>query len=178
MDIREAINGWKEHTLALRTRLDTAIHGVSPARLNQPPANGDWSPAQVAEHLVMANRPYLGIMSKALDNAARDNANSPVKFTFFGRTLMKVAGPDGNAPAPKMLQPRKGEISSEIFDELRDQLTQLHTLLEKLDGVNLSAVRVSNPFFGLIRMNLSDCFGIFTQHTERHIRQIEERVRQ
>lgn len=177
MDTREAIYGWKEHSLALRTRLDTAIHGVSPARLNQPPANGDWSPAQVAEHVVMANRPYLGIIGKALNEAPRDNANPPVRFTFFGRTLMKVAGPDGNAPAPKMLQPTKGAISSEIFDELREQLTQLHTLLEKSDGVNLSAVRVSNPFFGLIRMNLADCFGIFTQHTERHIRQIEERVR-
>ena len=176
MDTREAINGWKEHTLALSTRLDNAIRGLSQARLNQPPANGDWSPAQVAEHVVMANRPYLDIMSKALNEASRDSAIAPIKFTFFGRALMKVAGPDGNAPAPKMLQPRKGENSSEIFDELRDQLTRLHTLLEKSDGVNLSAVRVSNPFFGLIRMNLADCYGIFTQHTERHVRQIEERV--
>jgi hypothetical protein len=177
MDTREAINGWKEHTLALRTRLDNSIRGVSQARLNQAPANGDWSPAQVAEHLVMANRPYLRIMSKALDEAPRDGVNAAVKFTFFGRTLMKVAGPDGNAPAPKMLQPSKSEISNEIFAELRDQLTQLHSLVERSDGVNLSSVRVSNPFMGLIRMNLADCFGIFTQHTERHIRQIEERVR-
>lgn len=135
-----------------------------------------WSPAQVIEHMVLTNKPYLQAMESALQKAERTSEDRPIRYSFFGNLLCKAAGPGGNAPAPKALYPRSTTIPTTILQEWEQQQRQLLLLLNKAAGIDLSRVRVWNPLVRIIPMNLADCFALLTAHTERHIGQIKERI--
>ncbi len=128
--------------------------------------------------MVLANRPYLQTIQGGLAGAGRCTGDPPIRHSFFGRLLIKAAGPRGNAPAPKILHPRPVPTWLEVLAEWQQQQTQLLSLLDQAAGVDLSSAPVRNPFVRVIRMNLADCLEIMTAHTERHVRQVEERVPQ
>ena len=172
----EMRNLWIERNEQMTTRLLALTSGLDEQTLNTSPDPSLWSPAQVVEHLVLTNRPYLQLMGTALQTAARVSDDPPVHLSFFGRILCKAAGPDGNAPAPKALHPRTTPIPITILQEWQDQQRQLRMLLDKSAGIDLSGIRVWNPLVRIIPMNLADCFALLTTHTERHLNQIAERL--
>jgi hypothetical protein len=146
------------------------------ATLNANPTAATWSPAQVIEHLVLSTSPYLQSIETALLKAERTPGDPPVRYTLFGSVICKAAGPEGNAPAPKALHPRSTTIPITILEEWCRQQEQMLALLNRAAGIDLSRVRVKNPFVRIIPMNLADCFAILTAHTERHVGQIEVRL--
>lgn len=178
MNCSESLTDWKTRNEALRARLTNATCDLDDAALNRRPDPQTWSPAQVVEHLVLTNRPYLQTIETALKQSEKRAGNPAVRYSFFGKLIAKAAGPGGNAPAPKALHPRTTPISREILEEWRQQQARLLSLLDFAAGIDLSGVSIHNPFVRLIRMNIADCFELLTAHTERHVEQIEARVPQ
>lgn len=176
MHCAESLTEWKRHTEELAARLAALTANIDEKTLNTAPDASLWSPAQIVEHLVLSNRPYLQTMATALQEASRTSTDPPVRHSFFGKILCQAAGPDGNAHAPKTLHPRTTSISLTILAEWRQQMADLLKLLDQAAGVDLSGVRVWNPLVRILPMNLADCFALLTAHTERHIRQIEARL--
>lgn len=142
---------------------------------NRAPSGG-WSPAQIFEHLILTNTLYIEKVDKALEAAPKGGQNS-VRHTWFGKFIIKSAGPGGNAPAPKTLHPRPGPYSREVLDRWSAQQQQIIELHARAKDADLSRVKLRNPLIKLFGMNLSDCFAIFATHTERHILQIEDRAK-
>jgi hypothetical protein len=178
MGCTESLADWQERNQEMQRRLLRLISALDEKTLNMPPDVAAWSPAQVIAHLVLSNQRYLPRMEAALQNAERFSGNPPVHYSFFGRFLRKVAGPGGNAPAPKSLHPPTATIPTTIVQEWEQQQLQLLSLLNRANGVDLSRIRVWNPLVRIIPMNLADCFELLTAHTERHVAQIEERIPQ
>lgn len=176
MNCSESLADWKTRNRAFVSRMETATRDLDEAALNLQQNAKTWSPAQVVEHLVLTNRAYLPAMKAALERAGKCAGDPPIRYSFFGNFLMKAAGPNGNAPAPKALHPRTTPISRTILAEWQQQQAELQTLLDQSAGIDLSQIPIRNPLVSIIRMNLADCFAITTAHTERHIGQIEERV--
>ena len=142
-------------------------------KLNQIPDSGRWSIAQIFEHMMLANAYYLPVMKDAIQKAPRARVGEPVQHTWFGKFIMKGAGPEGNAPAPKSLHPRPGPYDPSITDKWAAQTQAFLDLARSSHGVDLCSMKIKNPFIPFFKANLADCFEILAEHTERHVRQIE-----
>jgi hypothetical protein len=141
-------------------------------QLNWSPAPGKWSIAQIFEHMMIANTPYIPALTEGVQ-AAEKASPTQVKHTMFGRFLIKSAGPTGNAPAPKQMHPGPGPYDFDIIDRWAGQTQSLLDLAKGAHGVNLCSYRIQNPILKMFKMNLADCFMILEEHTERHVQQIE-----
>ena len=90
---------------------------------------------------------------------------------------MKSASPEGKGPVPKPFVPRPGPYTREVLDRWVAQQEQIIALHDRAKDVDLTAVRYPVPLLKLFKMSLCDIFAIFATHTERHIRQIEQRAK-
>jgi len=176
MHCTEGIAEWLKHNQKMLARMLALTPNLDEKTLNTTPDASLWSPAQILEHLVLTNKPYLRAIGGVLKSAPRIQGDPSLRYTFFGSLLRKAAGPDGNAPAPKSLHPRTTSIPITIVQEWQQQQIESMALLNQSSGVDLSRTRVWNPLVKIIPMNLADCFAILTAHSERHLRQIEQRL--
>ena len=149
-----------------------AGHSVTPDQLNWCPGPSKWSMAQIFEHMMLANAGYLPTIRNAIDSSAKDQQRQ-VKHTFFGKLIIRGAGPQGNAPAPKQLVPGPGPYTPDIIDRWAAQSQAVLDMAREARAIDLCDQRVPNPFFSFLKMNLADCFMIIAEHTERHVQQIE-----
>lgn len=157
-------------------RVTALIESVDVAELDRKPDPTTWSPAQVMEHMVITNRYYFPAMRASMSGAAKVSGETQVRFSLIGKLIRRMAGPGGNAPAPKMLHPGDVKFSNEMLGKWQAQQVELIALLEQANGLDISRLPVRNPFFRFIRMNLADSIEIMTAHTERHVGQMEERA--
>jgi hypothetical protein len=164
-----------EQNRDLLFRAEVASAQLSDEQLNESPDYG-WSPAQIFEHMVLANSYYLKAIEAALRKAP-SGGEAPTKFSWFGRTVYRMSGPGGNAPAPRKLHPGPGPFGREVYGRWKASQEEVIALLERAKGKNLGKQRFRNPFLKLFKMTLCDFFAILTTHTERHVRQIEGFVR-
>lgn len=176
MHCAQSLKDWQTRNQEMTARMLRLTTPLDAEKLNARPDASLWSPAQIVEHLVLTNRPYLQVMAAALQTAPRVSEDPTVQQSFFGRILCQAAGPDGNAPAPKALHPRSTPIPISVLQEWEQQQLALMALLEKAAERDLSRIRVWNPFVRILPMNLADCFELMTVHTQRHLGQIEARL--
>ncbi len=141
-------------------------------KMNSPIPPSDWSPLQILDHMMRTNGPYVTALP-AVVQAAPEGGATDVRHTWFGGFLIKVAGPKGNAPAPKQVVPAAGPLPSTTMDAYLEQSSTLRQLMELGQGKDLNRARLSNPFVKIFRMSVADVFEIVAQHTERHVGQIE-----
>lgn len=153
-----------------------SAEGVPLERLNHCPVGENWSPARIYRHLILSNTPYVEIFRRAVNGVPLDSHNSEPELTWFGRNLAKMAGPGTNVPAPKAFEPPEELQTEGVVKEWGDQYLALIELMEQCKGKNLNQKFTRNPMVKVFRMNLADCILLITQHTQRHIEQIEERI--
>jgi len=162
--IEDRLSDHLERAAAVRAKL-------TPDQLNWSPEPAKWSIAQIFEHLILTNTPYVPAIKNGVE--AAEKRSGEIKHTFFGKFLIKNAGPKGNAPAPKQLHPRPGPYGMDVIDKWAAQTQSLLDLAKGSKGVDLCSFRIHDPLLKMFKMNLADCFLILTEHTERHIQQIE-----
>lgn len=165
-----------ERSRAYVDRGRRAVADQSLDRLNHRTVEGQWSPAQVFEHMRISHAPYLELVQTALKTLPNDTTNAEVAYSGIGKFLTKAAGPTGNAPAPKKFVPGDGPFPAEVVEAWAGTQMGMIELMEAARGKELNQKCFRNPLVKLFKMNLADAFGIFTEHTQRHIEQIEERA--
>ncbi len=174
MTCREFIEDCRTQIVDLSARGEAARAKLSDDAWNRGSAK-TWSPAQIFEHMVLANGPYLERLPKGIEKAP-PGGDRPVQHTWFGSFIYKAAGPASNAPPPKVMVPGPGPFGNETFERWRRQQDELLGLLDAAQDRDLGTIKLRNPFIRLFRMTLCDFFAILATHTERHVSQIEERV--
>ena len=141
------------------------------------PEPGIWSCGQVVEHLVLANSRYIAVAESVMPACPAADPETEVAHSFIGRFLVRAAGPEGNAPAPAAMRPGPPEIVDRArLEEWRGQQGQIAELAAMARGKDLNRKLFRNPYVPLFRMCLADFFRLSVDHTERHVRQIEERA--
>jgi hypothetical protein len=108
---------------------------------------------------------------------AAARGNPEVKHTWLGGLIVKMAGPDGNAPAPKPVRPANRVNSAASIEKWKTRQAQFCELAASAMETDLMSARFKNPFIPIFQMNVYDAFRIIVEHTERHVRQIEERAK-
>lgn len=177
MNTSEFLSTIREQGASHLERLPDACRSLSNECFNGPPAPFAWNPAQIVDHVVLANSHYLPEIERLVGRAARAGGDPVVRHTWGGKLIIKFAGPDRDVPPPgSVLLPRKGAIARGIVDLWRGQQEAFLKLTEQATGSDLMKHRMRSPFAKFLRLNLADALEIWTVHTERHVRQIEERV--
>lgn len=154
----------------LDARVRVAFERLDDDAMNRPIPPSQWSPLQILDHMLRTNGPYLELLRLASPPVGGD---APVKHSFFGKMLMKFAGPTGNIPAPPALHPSPGPLERVVVDRYMAQSSELAEVVQHLSGKALDSYRISSPFAKLIKLNLADVLAITLEHTERHVGQIE-----
>ena len=156
-------------------RVRVAAAGLTPDQLNQPTASGDWSIAQILDHMMLAHGSYLEILPPAIA-AVGPGGEAPVRLTGIGKFLVKASGPGGNAPAPKPFVPKRAPYDPAVLEEWVAQTNQLRDLFLSARGKDVNRKSLRNPIFKIFGMNIADVMSIAEAHFERHVGQIEERA--
>ncbi len=158
-------------------RVEAALAPLSDEAFRRPPAPGVWSCGQVVEHLILGNSRYLVAATDAVERAAAADPETPVRLSWIGRFLVDAAGPEVNAPAPPPMRPGPAESTPRrVIDDWKAQQEAFARLVERAQGRDLNRFLYRNPYVPVFRMNLADVFTLAVEHTERHVRQIEERA--
>lgn len=174
MTCNELLEACEKQNRELLERGKMAAAQLDDDAWNRAPKGG-WSPAQIFEHLILSNRDYVEIIAKRLESAP-PGGDAPVKHSFFGRIILKSAGPSGNGLVPKPFVPKPGPYTRDVLHRWTAQQEQIIDLHRKAKDVDLTAIRYPVPLMKVFKLNMGDSFAIFAAHTERHMRQIEDRL--
>ncbi len=155
----------------LDDRIRAAFGRMDDDAMNAPSPPSQWSPAQILDHVMKANAPYLTALRTAIEAAPL--GDSEVKFSRVALLIIKYGGPGGNAPAPKQTVPEAKPHTKSILDDYFSQTAELKATMDLASGKDTNLARLTNPFVPIFRMTVADVFEIAAQHTERHVGQIE-----
>lgn len=148
------------------------VSGLDEAVFNKQPSACVWSPAQILDHLCIANGYYVPLVDDVIAHATK--GEDEVRHSFVGNFIIKALTSD-KAPAPKQLTPREGVIGRDVIDKWSSLQSQLEERARQAHGLKLTSHKVKNPFIPLVRMNGCDLFRILEVHLKYHLSQIIER---
>lgn len=158
------------------------VAGLTPDQLRWRPEPDRWSVAECLEHLVLTGEVYLEALDPVIEEARERGrvARGDYRPTLVGRWLTRLLEPPPGLPVPSppvvvpggAAQPTpEGDVSGE-GEPLADFLALRGRLAERLaaaDGLDLRRVRMSSPFFSLIRFDLGSAFRVIAAHERRHL---------
>lgn len=141
---------------------------LTPNQLNWRPDRDTWSIAQQFDHLVLSNRPYLGILEKLGKSAGP--ATKPYQTGFWGKLMLKAVSPEESipAPVPKPLIPTNDPLDQRVIEEFMNLQDKFHGLVASLMGKDLNA-KFASPFAGFVKLKLGDALHMNALHNERHL---------
>ena len=168
-------------TEARRQRLEVEALGAraSDVAFASAPEGGGWSAGECLEHLTLMNRIYLD----AIDEATRRGRAAgrkvvpdgpPKRHGWLGDAFVRSLAP----PATLKTRTFRRTVPARRprADVLRDFMATQDRLVSTIDGardLDFSRVRMSSPFFRLLRLSLGQSFGAMLAHNRRHIAQAE-----
>jgi DinB superfamily len=154
------------------------LNQYSEQLLQQAPAAGKWSVAQVLEHLNIYSRYYIS----AIEDRLHLNQSGPDMFFkpgWPGNYFTKLMKPAENKTITKKMKAPKNAVPAAIPDTeamLAECLQHQHHLLNLLQiakNVNMNYIRIPISLNKYIKMKLGDTFRFLIAHDQRHFLQIE-----
>lgn len=146
--------------------LVTILSGFSSGELNRRPQHGGWTPAEIAEHLVMLDKRILRILDGNTAPAGRDPLEKvPVFSERLANRNTKIDAPPFLIPSgnPKDTATVTGELLAER-QKLMEAIGQKDPLLLYPDA--------PHRFFGTLTG--AEWIRFLILHSERHISQLQE----
>jgi uncharacterized damage-inducible protein DinB len=159
----------------------TRLRQLPAATLQQQPAPGKWSVAQVLDHLNGYGTYYLPALEHSLQEAgpARENYKPGWLGNYF--TKMMQPGADGvvakKMKAPKGYRPDAAQDSMHNIGIATAQQQQLLQLLETARSKDIAQVRIPISISKLLTLKAGDTFRFLVAHQNRHFLQIRNTLR-
>jgi len=143
---------------------------------NWKPAPETWSIGECIEHLNRVAKAFLPRL-EAVARRTEPTGQGPFTYGFIARKMIDAIGPEGpNLSTSRSLNPSAGASRSIV-----DRREALHAFFEATDryvavceaaaGLDLAKIKVSYPFFRLLRLPLGAFLHIAGLHALRHARQ-------
>ena len=151
---------------------------VAPAAFDWVPATGGWSVGQVFEHLCVADDDYLRVLRPLVAKLpSRPSPRSGLTWrpSLVGGFLARSMVSPRKLPAPKIWKPAPAPRAN-VVDEFLARQKEIVQLIERSAGHEWNRMRLASPVSPLIRMNAGDAFTVIVRHTQRHFRQIDDRL--
>lgn len=161
--------------------IDEANLRFNDLRINQlvwKPDDNVWGINEVLEHVNLFGRYYLVEIQNKLEQAnSSEKVNDPLfRSGFWGNLITKSMGLDKNQNVKIKMKTGKGYdpsidqiMNNEVFKEFINQHGQLLNLLDSSRTINLKKIKISIPFFKILKLRLGDCFAFMVAHNKRHL---------
>jgi DinB superfamily len=167
------LQGLAAEVATFRALAQAELAPLPTATLLQSPGPGQWSLAQILEHLNSYGQYYLPALASALAQAppARGrHFTSGWLGDYFARSMQP--GPQGqiNNPMKALKGHRPGPHlpAQSGLETFVAQQTQLLALLHQAEGRDLAAQRIGITLTPLIRLKTGDVFRFLVAHQTRH----------
>ncbi len=141
--------------------------------LTRPSTTGGWSAAECLDHFVKVAEAYTPRIRAALEKGRSQGklAAGPFHYRFQDRIILWALEPPVRmrVKAPAIFQPGIQPDVQTALNALLDQHSQLQTLRQLADGLDLAAIRVTSPASAKLKLPVGAVFGILTAHARRHL---------
>lgn len=160
-----------------RAELEAAVSGLPYSRWVERPHVGQWSVAQVFDHLHISESGIARLVAKRIQRAKEAGLGPETSEESMLESLDTTRIVDGpKREAPEIVRPREDARAPEVLDALRRSRADLRAALREGDGLALGDVTATHPALGVI--NLYQWVLFIGHHEARHARQLREMVRQ
>jgi hypothetical protein len=130
---------------------------------------GKWSPAEIAQHLILSYGPPLAELSGGAGFAVRLPwwKRTVLRWTVLPKILYAEKFPKG-APAPKEARPKEGAASPEAASRLlRENAEQFELRLFEVHAAR--SVRLTHSYFG--KLTAPQILKLMAVHAHHHLAQ-------
>lgn len=146
--------------------LDTTVASFDNISFNQVPFEGSWTPAQVTQHLKLANGNFADVLRGDVKETERpaDELKSTIKNIFLNF--------DTKFKSPDFILPELKEYDREQhLHKIRETQQQITKAINDLD---LTKTCASFQLPGLGYLTRLEAIYFVIYHTERHVHQLRE----
>jgi hypothetical protein len=158
------------------------LQTADPVKLTYCPAEGQWSAAQVLEHLNTYNLHYLPLIEKSMIHISKATSAWFIPG-FWGNYFTKMMMPrnvfeiKNKMKTSKIYTPDKGINVEAIFKEFFQHQNKLLQLLDVARRRNLNTVRIPITISKLVWLKLGDMFRFLIAHEQRHMIQARNAIK-
>lgn len=155
---------------------------AEPEALMIQPVLGQWSVAQVLEHLNSYGRYYLPAIDKGI-SFSRAEREAWFNSGFLGNYFTNMMKPKtvfevtNKMKASKDHSPQPQLDAGQVINEFIAQQQRLLQLLEASRSKSLSGIRVPISITKLLKLKLGDTFRFLIAHEQRHFIQVRNTLR-
>ncbi len=156
-----------------RAKVLALLRTVTQAQADRRPAEGGWSIGEIAEHLALTERAYVGAVADLVANAPAheyDYAEVLRKRTARVEDAGNVAL-TGKFVAPPELIPKQGKPLPDLIKGLEDVRTRSKEILAPCRDEDLGVKFFVHRLFGPI--TLYERLAIVAYHDHKHLEQME-----
>ena len=141
--------------------------------LQKQPDTHSWSASQNVVHLIKAERASLQYIQKKMAHSDENEARSAGVRSFFRFAALKIvlAIPAIKFKAPSYIEPLEVKDLKSLQREWADLRGEYQKNLEKLSPKWIQAELWKHPLVG--KMSVNQMLSFFTDHVDRHARQIK-----
>ncbi len=175
---------YREGFTKAKSTLASLVEDLDAKQFSTRPSAEAWCAGEIVSHLINAGNLYLGVMDARLKNGVNTLAKGmgPYKHPWHLRLFINMVSPQSERKIktippfePVDVEELDKETLLSAFNELQDHFLELVDIADT-NQVDLAKVKVSNPVYAFIKMNLSSCFAIMEAHQRRHFQQIERTI--
>lgn len=158
------------------------LQTADPVKLSYSHAEGQWSVAQVLEHLNAYNRHYLPLIEKSMVHISKDT-NAWFVPGFWGNYFTKMMMPKNvfdiknKMKTAKTYSPDKSVNVEAVFKEFFQHQNKILQLLDVAKRRNLNNIHIPITISKLIRLKLGDMFRFLIAHEQRHMIQARNAIK-
>ena len=146
-------------------RFHARFSALSPEAAERVPADGGWSPAQIAWHVAAVNKSFASIIDGSFPVA------KPAPDDFVERVWEEIgAGVPAKADAPSRVQPQGLVTQQEALEKLAATAEHLRAALRGLDAER-ARLTIEAPYVG--RLSLYQVGEWASVHLIRHNKQMK-----
>jgi hypothetical protein len=162
-------------------RLHALVDHMDDASWRTRPGAGRWSVAECVQHLNLTSHSYLPVLRAALDDARARGLTNPEgnnRVGLVGRLILNKSEPpvkrQGRVRTSAPFVPGATEPRAHVVREYEALQHQLIALLSDAEGLAVSKIKISSPFFSKLRYSVYFAFRMIPSHQRRHLWQAEE----
>ena len=146
------------------------------------PGPEKWCTAEIMMHLSRTSQVYIPVIEAAINEAPdkKKYYGEPFKVGFLMKKFIHIVGPENEKLTPTLpafVPTKDGDRfdKAHILKEFTDIQNQLIELVSKskIEHLVLDKLKVKNPIYSIIRMDVNACLAIIEAHQRRHFGQIE-----
>ena len=157
-----------------RAALGAAVDSVPAPLRQQRPGPDRWSVAEVLEHVSIVERIFTGRVAEAIDaaRAAGLVIELGARLPLAESIETRMANRTNRRASPEVALPTGTLDAAAAWEAVESGHHKLRASVETADGLALSQVQLTHPFFG--SMSVYQFVELMAAHEGRHTEQIKE----